>query len=221
MDNKTPFAPDFEELPRTLPIFPLLGVLLLPGGQLPLNIFEPRYLAMIDDALAGDRMIGLVQPKPGQEDDIFTPEVYETGCAGKITIFNEMPDGRYEIKLNGICRFDIKKEIRQRKHEYRVVKPSWSVYETDLSQSGCLKLDRTKLKILLGKYFENEGMECDWQAIDSAPDNKLITCLSMACPFEESEKQALLEAPCCKTRSEMFLKVLEMAVCSKICDSQH
>ncbi len=220
MDNKTPFAPDFKDLPVALSIFPLAEVLLLPGGQLPLNIFEPCYLAMVDAAMAGDRMMGIVQPKPGQECDVFGPQVYKTACAGKITIFNEMPDGRYEIKLNGICRFDIVQELKT-SDPFRMVTPDWSAYRNDLTQSSCLNLNRDKLMGLLKTYFSNEGMECDWGAVEDATDGKLITCLAMACPFEAGEKQAILEAPCAKTRAEMFLKVLEMAACQKVCDSKH
>lgn len=204
------FAPEFKKLPKTLPVFPLTGVLLLPGGQLPLNIFEPRYLSMIESALASDRLIGMIQPRPGQDSDVSEPDIYDVGCAGKITIFNEMPDGRYEIKLSGISRFRVKKE-RRTNAPYRVVKPDWSPYEDDLIKSTCLNLNRDKLLSLLKTYFAGEGMECDWGAVESATDGKLITCLSMACPFEAGEKQALLEAPCSKTRADKFMAMLEIA----------
>lgn len=220
MDHN-PFAPDFSHLPQTLPIFPLGGVLLLPCGHLPLNIFEKRYLAMVDDALAGDRLIGMVQPRGTDCQKGNKPDVFKTGCAGKITEFSETTDGRYLIKLSGICRFDIAEEIAENKG-YRKIKPEWQNYRDDLNHSTTINIDRDRLLVLLQKYFKDEGMTCDWKAIDNSPDGKLITCLSMVCPFEASEKQALLEAQCSNTRAKMFMAMLEMAVCGgKDCKSQH
>ncbi len=218
-----PFAPSFENLPESLPIFPLNGVLLLPCGQLPLNIFEPRYLAMIENAMAGSRLIGMVQPKDKAAREIKddTP-VFETGCAGKITEFCETNDGRYEITLTGICRFNIKKELPV-KNGYRGVKTNWTLFKEDLNGQKCLDLDRGRLKTLLKKYFDLQEMTCDWNAVDGAPDGKLITCLAMICPFDPCEKQALLEAQCCRARAELFMSMLEMAACGrgKDCCSQH
>lgn len=219
--NHNPYAPAFSDLPQALPIFPLTGVLLLPCGNLPLNIFEKRYLAMVDDALAGDRMIGMIQPRDPKIETITdnTP-VFKTGCAGKITEFNETGNGRYLIKLTGISRFDINSEIPVNRG-YRRVKPEWTAYKSDLEEIS-VDMDRNKLKSLLRKYFDNEGMTCDWDAIEDTPDGKLITCLSMVCPLDPSEKQALLEAKCNNTRAKMFITLLEMAVCGdKLCKSQH
>ena len=198
----------YEELPQTLPIFPLHGVLLLPGGNLPLNIFEKRYLAMFDDALRDNRLIGIIQPRVTG-----APELYSVGCAGRITAFEETPDGRYEIKLKGISRFRFEDELEQ-VSGYRRVAPMWDEFGDDTDQEKkCLGVKREKLKKLLKKYFEREGMNCDWQAVDEVGDGKLMTCLSMTCPFEPVEKQALLEEKCCKKRSEMFMTLLEMEVC--------
>ena len=221
MDHN-PFAPDFNHLPQTLPIFPLGGVLLLPCGHLPLNIFEKRYLAMVDDALAGDRLIGMVQPRDANADIVSDKApVFKTGCAGKITEFSETTDGRYLIKLSGICRFDIVEEIAG-SGGYRKIKPNWLEYRDDLNHNTAISIDRDRLLVLLQKYFKDEGMTCDWKAIDNSPDGKLITCLSMVCPFDASEKQALLEAKCSNTRAKMFMTMLEMAVCGgKDCKSQH
>lgn len=208
-----PFAPDFDDLPEELPIFPLAGVLLLPRGSLPLNIFEPRYVAMVEDALRGNRLIGMIQTKTaedGADDDIFT-----VGCAGKITEFSETVDGRYEIKLAGISRFKIAEELSKNSKGYRRVRTSWTDYEGDLKAKTCLDLDREKLKSLLQKYFHKQGMDCDWYAVDEADDGKLITCLSMVCPFTPCEKQALLEAGCCHDRGEKFMTMLEMAACDE------
>lgn len=212
--TKNVFAPDFDALPKVLPVFPLEGVLLLPCGRLPLNIFEPRYLAMVEAALGTDRLIGMIQPDQGGA-------LYKTGCAGKITEFSETEDGRYLITLSGVSRFHVMEEL-DGVDGYRRVKPSWLAFEKDLDAQTCSDLDRDRLKALLQKYFQKQDMDCDWDKIEGAPDGKLITCLSMVCPFDPQEKQALLEAPCCNTRADMFLTMLEMAVCADIgCTSQH
>lgn len=195
-----------ENMPDMLAIFPLHGVLLLPGGQLPLNIFEPRYLAMVDEALRTNRLIGIIQPRIENEEELYT-----TGCAGKIVSFTETPDGRYEITLKGISRFDLSEELPVHTKNFRSVTPDWASYESDLNiDPSCLGLDRNKLKSLLKQYFAQQEMECDWSAIDEAPDGKLMTCLSMTCPFEPAEKQALLEEKCCKKRAQMFITMMEM-----------
>ena len=216
--DRNPYAPAFEDLPETLAVFPLRSAFLLPTGNLPLNIFEPRYVQMIEDALSSTRMIGIIQPAPGTEDDS-TPALSKTGCAGKIVEFAETSDGRYEITLAGLYRFDVGSETETPKM-YRVVEPNWTPYKDDHKAHHCLDLDRARLKDLLQTYFKNEGMDCDWLAVDNAPDGKLITCLSMVCPFNPQEKQALLEAACCKSRAELFLGMLEMAVKSKGLDSE-
>jgi len=208
--EQNPFAPQFDDLPLILPVFPLSSAFLLPSGHLPLNIFEPRYLQMVEDVLADDRMIGMIQPHPGQEGQD-KPALVKTGCAGKIIEFSETTDGRYLINLSGTYRFDIVEELDTSK-PYRSVKPNWLPYQADAKSHRCLDLDREKLKALLQNYFEHHGMDCDWKALDEAPDGKLITCLSMVCPFEVHEKQALLEAPGCKDRAHLFMGMLEMAV---------
>lgn len=192
----------FESLPGEIPIFPLTGVLLLPRGQLPLNIFEPRYIAMVDDALRTDRLIGMLQPR---EDG----SLYSVGCAGKIVNFNETSDGRYEIVLSGVCRFRIAEELAQ-VNGYRRVRADWSTFEHDMKPMDCLDMDRPRLKLLLKNYFEQQGLTCSWDAVDLAGDEKLITSLAMICPFDEKEKQALLEAGCCKERAKLFMTLLEM-----------
>ncbi len=220
--ERNPFAPAFDDLPETIAIFPLAGVLLLPCGRLPLNIFEPRYLAMVEDAMAGNRTIGMVQPRDKARREITndTP-VFQTGCAGKITEFSETEDGRYMITLTGICRFDIVEEVAPGRG-YRNVRACWNSYADDLMEKKCLDLNRERLKVLLKRYFEIQEMTCDWAAVEDAPDGRLITCLSMICPFDAGEKQALLEAKCCHTRAGLFMTMLEMAACGKEdCRSQH
>lgn len=203
----------YDGLPPELPIFPLGGVLLLPRGQLPLNIFEPRYLAMVDDAISSNRLIGMIQTK---EDG----GIYSIGCAGRITSFNETHDGRNEIVLTGVCRFRIADELGQ-KDGYRRVKADWSPYKNDMEKMGCLDMDRGKLKKLLKNYFEQQGLTCSWDAVDNASDDKLMTSLAMICPFEAKEKQALLEAPCCKERAKLFMTLLEMEAQGGGCGCGH
>jgi Lon protease-like protein len=198
---------DIAQLPEDLPIFPLPGVLLLPNGNLPLNIFEPRYVAMIDEAIKTHRMIGMIQPQESGGD------LYKTGCAGRITSLTEADDGRYLITLGGLCRFTVAEELPLSEGGYRHIRPDWGNYSDDLKAGGrCLDLDRTKLRELLSHYFDMHDMSCDWDIIDEAQDNYLMTCLSMACPFNPQEKQALLEADNCAERAGMFMTMLEMAI---------
>ncbi len=199
---------DINSLPQEIPIFPLSGVLLLPSGQLPLNIFEDRYITMIEDALKAERLIGMIQPK--DKDTLF-----DVGCAGRISAFEETNEG-YLITLTGLCRFKIEKELALH-NGYRRIIANWEIFKTDMKTESCLDLDRDQLKELLGNYFDLHEISCDWNAVDGAPDQKLITCLSMICPFDASEKQALLEAACCHTRAKMFVTMLEMAVQDKGC----
>lgn len=196
----------FDSLPAEIPVFPLGGVLLLPRGQLPLNIFEPRFMAMVDDALRSRRLIGMVQPQPQANGDI-----YKVGCAGRITSFNETPDGRNEIVLTGVCRFRIGSELPQ-KDGYRRARVEWSDFKRDMEPIGCLDMDRDRLKKLLKSYFAQQGLTCSWEAVDGAGDEKLITSLAMICPLSPSDKQALLETPCCKDRAKMFITLLEMEI---------
>lgn len=207
-----PYIQNKSELPETIPVFPLTGVLLLPGGQLPLNIFEDRYIEMIDYALGGHRLIGIVQPKTGNQNNTNnSPELLNVGCAGKITDFSETPDGRYLITLTGISRFKTLKEL-ETETSYRQIKPNWLSFSDDLAQKECKSLDRDKLNILLKAYFNEHDIDADWEKIQQTSDQKLITCLCMICPFEPQEKQALLEAPCCNLRADLFMTMLSMSV---------
>ncbi len=197
-----------EDLPATLPIFPLNGVLLLPRGRLPLNIFEPRYLAMFDDALAGERMVGMVQlsePRgPGQ------PAVFQIGCAGRITSFQETDDGRYHVALDGVARFRVTEELPLH-HGYRRVAADWSPYASDLTDQEC-DLDRRRLIDLLQSYFRINGLSANWEAVEGAPDERLLTSVAMICPFAPPEKQALLEADCLSERGRLMMTLLEIAI---------
>src|SRR5579875_264476 len=211
-------APDPREqdqreraLPDILPIFPLAGVLLLPRGRLPLNIFEPRYLAMTRDALAGDRLIGMVQPSDPNQPAAGNPPVYPTGCAGRITAFSETDDGRYLITLTGLCRFRIREELPLQSG-YRRVVPKWDEFAGDLRNPREPEFDRERLLRGLHAYFEKHRLQADWDAINAIPGERLITTLAMVCPFEPSEKQALLEAPDIDERAKLLTAIVEMAV---------
>ncbi|MCB1651499.1 MAG: LON peptidase substrate-binding domain-containing protein [Alphaproteobacteria bacterium] len=207
---RNPFAPDFKDLPETLPVFPLSGVLLLPFGQLPLNVFEPRYVRMVDDALKGARIIGMIQPRMAY-DDGENPALYTVGCAGKITEFSHTEDGRYLISLTGLCRFRVTEELAVNT-PYRQVRGAWGDFESDLGRKACLGVERAKLESLLDAYFERHNMSCDFKKFEGVADGNLMTCLSMICPFEPQEKQALLEQVCCAERAKLFMKMLEMAI---------
>ncbi len=210
------FRPGFEELPGVVPLFPLPGVLLLPGGRLPLNIFEPRYLAMVRDALAGERAIGMIQPCE-EADDVGAAKVYETGCLGRITAFSETDDGRNLITLTGLIRFDVARELPLMEG-YRRVTASYGRFRGDLEDGAdgaagaAGAIDRTRLLETLGFYFEAQGIEADWKAIEETGDAALLTSLAMLCPFAAPEKQALLEAMSVAERARAMTAIMEMAV---------
>lgn len=205
-----PFFQEFDELPEILPVFPLTGALLLPLGQMPLNIFEPRYLNMIDAALSSDRLIGMVQPKTRNGDE--NPPVFRTGCAGRLTQFSETDDGRYLISLTGLCRFDIKDELPLQDGFRRVI-PDFLPYRRDLSltENDAEQIDRDTLLTALETYLRLQGVEANWDAIREADNIHLVTSLAMMCPFQANEKQALLEAPDVVERSRVMTALLQMA----------
>jgi uncharacterized protein len=200
-----------DQLPETLPIFPLPGVLLLPRGKLPLRIFEPRYLAMTNDAIAGERLIGMIQPTDPAASLAGAPAVYRTGCAGRITAFSETDDGHSLITLTGVARFDVGDELPPRQG-YRRVRAEWSRYAADLEEDDSALPDRDRLLTMLKSYFKLHGLSADWDAIRQTPDERLVTSLAMICPFEPSEKQALLEAPNLAERARLMTAIIEMAV---------
>jgi uncharacterized protein len=202
-------------LPDVLPIFPLTGILLLPRGRLPLNIFEPRYLAMTRDALGGERLIGMVQPSEPQDDNRggggLSPPVYPVGCAGRITQFSEADDGRFLITLTGLSRFRISEELPQLTG-YRRIVPDWRPFGHDRSAPPAEPaFDRERLLRGLRGYFAQRKISVDWDAIGKAPGEYLVTSIAMACPFAPSEKQALLEAVDFDARAELLTALVEMA----------
>ncbi len=197
-----------SDLPDTIPVFPLPGALLLPRARLPLHIFEPRYLAMLEDAMkTSTRLIGMIQPYQGRDGGL-----HQIGCAGRLTAFSETEDGRYMITLSGISRFRVIEEV-QGFTPYRRCKVNWQGFDRDLGPSekdpGC---DRVKLLRVLGRFFESRGLSTDWDSLREADDELLINSLSMLCPFEPEDKQALLEAPSLDTRRETLITLIEFAL---------
>jgi uncharacterized protein len=197
------------DLPRALPVFPLTGVLLLPRGQLPLNVFEPRYLAMVDAALAGERMIGMIQPTE-HEERALKPGLSAVGCAGRIVAYRETDDGRYLITLDGICRFRIAAELAL-DAPYRQVQPDFADFAGDLAESKDGDLPRERLLAALKAYLSQRDLKADWKTVMEAPGETLVNALSMLCPFEPAEKQALLEAQDWESRTAVLVALLEMA----------
>jgi Lon protease-like protein len=201
-------------LPDTLPIFPLTGVLLLPRGRLPLNIFEPRYLAMTRDALGGERLIGMVQPNEPQQDNrgggAMNPPVYPVGCAGRITSFSETDDGRYLVTLTGVSRFRIRDELPSLSG-YRRVVAEWQPFAHDVETPSGTEFDRDRFIRGLKGFFTQRQISADWEAIEKAAGEHLINSIAMLCPFAPSEKQALLEAPDLDERARLLIALVEMA----------
>jgi Lon protease-like protein len=209
--TRGPLEPTFEDLPADIPIFPLGGVLLLPRGKLPLRIFEPRYLAMTQDALGAPlRLIGMVQPLD-KADRQRNPPIYKIGCAGRITSFSETDEGQYLITLTGVCRFAISNELELVKG-YRRVAAGWDAFGGDFGDAAGLEVDRTRLLGGLKDYFKLHGIAANWEAIEQTPDERLVTSLAMICPFEPSEKQALLEAGDLAARAQLMTTLIEMAL---------
>jgi Lon protease-like protein len=197
------------DLGPVLPVFPLTGALLLPRGVLPLNVFEPRYLTLVDAALEGTRLIGMIQPKV-HEDTALKPPLSEVGCVGRITSFQETDDGRYVIALTGICRFRVAEEMEVTT-PYRQVKPDFALFAGDLVEpQGATDFPRDRLAMALKGYLSQRDFKADWQAIMSAPAESLVNALSMLCPFEPAEKQALLEAQGLNERVDTLVALLEM-----------
>ncbi len=204
------FHPQLEDLPSEFAVFPLTGALLLPRGKLPLNIFEKRYLAMIEDSLGRGRMFGMVQADPQAAGGTDEPGLYRVGCMGRLSSFSETDDGRLLVTLTGIIRFTVGQECEMR-HGYRRVRGDYSRYAEDLVLSRPpVEIEREKLLAALRGYFGRRGVDANWDAIRSLSDDGLVITLAMACPFEPVEKQALLEAPADADRAATLLALLQM-----------
>jgi len=196
------------DLPTVIPVFPLDGAVLLPSGALPLQIFEPRYLNMVDDAMAGHRLIGMVQTGPGG--DRAKPGLAKVGCVGRITTYSETGDGKYLITLTGICRFRLSEELSAMT-PYRQVRADFSDFQADLeAQDDDLEFERVPFLAALRRYLDVHGLGVDWDAVSAAPGPALINSLSMALPFDTGEKQALLEAASMEDRRTALSALLEI-----------
>jgi len=198
------------DLPQMIPVFPLDGALLLPGGDLPLQIFEPRYLNMVDDVMAGDRIIGMIQTRPGG--DRMRPNLAGVGCAGRITSYAETSDGRYLITLTGVCRFEAGPELII-PTPYRQLRARYDRFEADLGgEADALAPEtaRTRFAKALKRYLNRRELDIDWETAQSAPLEALVNSLAMGLPFEPAEKQALLEAPDLAGRFETLSTLLEI-----------
>jgi hypothetical protein len=196
------------DLPELVPVFPLDGALLLPGCQLPLQIFEPRYLNMIDDAMSGHRMIGMIQTSAGG--DRTRPSLAEVGCVGRVTAYAETGDGRYLITLTGVCRFEAGEELAINT-PYRQVRPDFARFATDLEADETpLGLDRDPFLATLRRYLDHKGLAVEWDAAKQAPAGALVNSLAMHLPLDPAEKQALLEAPTLADRSQVLTALLEI-----------
>ena len=198
-----------RDMPNVIPLFPLSGALLLPRGQLPLNIFEPRYLALIDDALKGHRLIGMIQPDPHGASDA-VPPLFKVGCAGRITQFAESGDGRYIVTLTGVARFAVVDEIPAMT-PYRQVKADFAAFESDFSpRLGEDAVDREGVLKALRDFADTNQLQIDWDSINDAPNEALVNALSMMSPFGPREKQALLEAVDLKGRADVLVAITEI-----------
>ena len=217
------FDLELHQLPMRIPIFPLPNALLLPSGQLPLNIFEPRYLAMVTHALATPtRLIGMVQPLYHHAGDDMSndnlandeladdPGLFETGCAGRLSFFQESDNGRFVIALNGLCRFHrLRQELDP--NGFLVADVDWQPFANDL-RADVSALDRDPLIRVMKRYFDMKGFETDWAQIENSDNHQLLATLSMICPFEVAEKQALLEADSMAKRANLLIVMMEMAL---------
>ena len=204
------------DLAAVIPVFPLPGALLLPRGQMPLNIFEPRYVAMIDDALrTGHRLIGMIQPDPAHPGPEDKPNLYKVGCAGRITQLAETGDGRYLLQLTGIARFRIEEELNV-STPYRQCRVGYKPFIDDFTaRKGEDAVDRKSLLHALSDFLKANDLKADWEGIENAPNEALVNALAMMSPYGTAEKQALLEAPDLKTRAEILVAVTEIELAKK------
>lgn len=200
-----------SDVPNVVPVFPLSAALLLPGGRMPLNVFEPRYLQMIDEAMTGTRLIGMIQPSlDGAVRKDGEPQICEVGCLGRVTSLAETGDGRYLIVLQGVCRFRVTSELSVRTpfRQCRIVS-----FEGDLNEEqGTGEINRPALLKTFRAYLEANGLDADWESVSRAENTMLVNALSMMAPYGAAEKQALLEAPDLKSRAETLIAITEMAL---------
>ena len=210
-----------SDLPETIPVFPLPGALLLPRGQMPLNIFEPRYLAMVDDSLRdGHRLIGMIQPDTGHPGPEERPRLFSVGCVGRITQLAETGDGRYLIQLVGVSRFRVVVELEVLT-TYRQCRVTYAPFADDfVARKGEDEVDRAAVLAALANFLKANKLKADWEGIENAPNEALVNALSMMSPYGTAEKQALLEAPDLKTRAEILIAVTEIELAKVNADGE-
>jgi uncharacterized protein len=204
------------DMPGIIPVFPLSGALLLPRGQMPLNIFEPRYLAMVDDAMADrHRLIGMIQPEGTPDENSENPPVYRIGCVGRITQLAESGDGRYLIQLTGIARFQVEEELKVAT-AYRQCRVTYVPFADDfVARRGEEAVDRKTLLTTLAAFLKANDLKADWDDIEAAPNEALVNALAMMSPYGPAEKQAMLEAQDLKTRAEILIAITEIELAKR------
>ena len=208
------FEHNIKELPKSIPLFPLNRVLLLPKAKLPLNLFENRYLHMFDHALANNKIIGMIQPREKglSDSDIKNPNLYEIGCAGRITAFSETNDNRYELILKGVCRFRMKKE-KKIMNGFRSADVSWDEFKQDYETLSLVNPKKRKdFEALMKIFLKKISISADWEMVETTNDEDLVNMISMCCPFDVSEKQALLEAKTLSERLEILTSLMQMGI---------
>jgi Lon protease-like protein len=213
MNDKGPSADkvDVGTLPDVIPLFPLSGVILLPRSHLPLNIFEPRYLAMVRDALEGDSVIGMIQPREASTPPS-EPPLFQVGCLGRIVQHEDTPDGRILLALEGLARFKITEELA-RITPYRKAQVSYDAFNSDGAEASLGEPEQRETLIeTLKKYLDMRGLQADWDALSMAPDERLINAMAMICPFEPGEKQALIEAGRLDERADLMITLMNFAL---------
>jgi len=215
MKKLSPFMQSYDQLPETLPVFPLANAVVLPGGNLPLNIFETRYLNMLQDAMESHHLIGMIQPR----DDSSKPDLFQVGCAGRITRYDETYDGRLEIVLSGLCRFRVAEELSTTRG-YRLVKPDWSDFASDFAEvSEPEDLDKSEFNTALKAYLDHNEMQADWKMMEKLSSEELTNSLVSILPLSDADKQMLIETDTLAHRLRAFTAILEGN--SKISGVQH
>jgi len=216
--SKKPFSTQYEDLPEVLPVFPLSQVVLLPGGRLPLTIFEPRYLALINDALCSGRLFGIIQPVSDETEDGAPPEIYTVGSVGRIVHFSETENNNFIVVTLGICRFEVIEELDLHEEGYRRMRVNYAPYMEDVLSpaGGTVSAPRERLTKSLERYVQAHNLDIDLQALDALSTPSLVVTLSMALPFEAPEKQALIEAPTLEHRFNALCVLMEMGAVSAL-----
>ncbi|MEW8251861.1 MAG: LON peptidase substrate-binding domain-containing protein [Candidatus Thiodiazotropha sp.] len=206
---QNPFITGYQQLPATLPIFPLPGAVVMPGAQLPLNIFEPRYLDMVQDALASHHLIGMIQPEEG--DQLAPPRLHTTGCAGRISFYNETVDGRIELILTGICRFDILNELASERG-YRLIEPNWERFRSDYDLNlPATEEKRNMIHSALDRYLQFNELKTDTDLLKKLTAPQLVNVLTTALPLSQADKQSILDTVSFNERFQLLMAKMEIA----------